>query len=99
MEAFETVTAAIDGLRRQGYTLDFNVKFECLECNSEDALRIHPEDFHVDAYFRFDGMTDPSDEAIVYAISSEKHRIKGVLVNGYGISAEPLTVEMMRKLH
>lgn len=98
MEAFETVTAAIDGLRKKGYSIDFNLKSEYLEC-SGDTLRIHPEDFHVDAFYRFEGMTDPSDEAIVYAISSEKHRMKGVLVNGFGISAEVLTNEMMQKLH
>lgn len=98
MEAFETVTAAIDGLRKQGYTIDFNLKSDCLE-HGDDALRIHPEDFQVDAFFRFEGMTDPSDEAIVYAISSEKYSMKGVLVNGFGISAEPLNAVMLQKLH
>ncbi|MBL7826182.1 MAG: phosphoribosylpyrophosphate synthetase [Saprospiraceae bacterium] len=97
MQAFETVTEALDALRKQGYSEDMNLLSDCLECHG-GALRLHPEDFHVDQYFRFEGMNDPSDAAIVYAISSEKHGIKGVIVNGFGISSEPLTNAMLEKL-
>src|SRR5690606_27899280 len=38
------------------------------------------------------------DEAIVYAISSDKHNIKGTLVNGYGIYADKLADEMIQAL-
>jgi hypothetical protein len=37
------------------------------------------------------------DEAVVYAIESNKGN-RGVLVNGYGISADEMTAEMARKL-
>jgi hypothetical protein len=48
--------------------------------------------------YRFEGESDPSDEAILYAISSEKHGLKGLLVNGYGVSSDPLTEAMVSKL-
>lgn len=97
MENYDTLVEAINGLRKQGYTEDFNLKQDCIECVGID-LKLYHDDFHIDKYFRFEGQTDPSDESIIYAISSDKFKVKGVLVNGYGISSEPLTNEMLDKL-
>jgi hypothetical protein len=52
----------------------------------------------VDEYFRFEGASNPSDSAILYAISSDSKNLKGLLVNAYGIYSEPVTDEMMEKL-
>ena len=54
-------------------------------------MQIHPEEFVVDKHYRFEGASDPADEAIVYAISSTTHNVKGILVNGYGTSSDQLT--------
>jgi hypothetical protein len=37
------------------------------------------------------GMTDPTDETILYAISTRDGRLKGVLVNGYGLYPDSLS--------
>lgn len=97
MENYETLTEAIEGLRKQGYIEDFNLKQNCIECRNGEYKVFHDE-FHIDKYFRFEGQTDPADECILYAISSEKYKLKGVLVNGYGISSESITNEMLAKL-
>lgn len=47
---------------------------------------------------RFDVDTDPGDQSVLYAISSNKYNLKGVLVNGYGIYTEPISDEMLEKL-
>jgi hypothetical protein len=62
-------------------------------------LQIFPNEFSVNKTYRFEGMTDPGDEAIIYAISSDKHNVKGTLVNGYGTSSSALTHEMVEALH
>jgi len=36
---------------------------------------------------------------ILYAISSDKHKLKGVLVNAYGIYSDTVTDEMLDKLN
>ncbi|MBA2612481.1 MAG: phosphoribosylpyrophosphate synthetase [Bacteroidetes bacterium] len=97
MENYDTMVEAINGLRKQGYTEDLNLKQNCIECRDGDYKIFHDE-FHIDKFFRFEGNTDPADESIVYAISSDKYKLKGVLVNGYGTSSEALTNEMLDKL-
>ena len=87
----------MEALRRKGYTEDFNLQQNCLECRG-GSFRLFADDFQVDQYFRFEGPTDPADESILYAISSDKHQLKGVLVNAYGIYSEPMTDQLLQKL-
>lgn len=93
----ETLVETLQTLRKEGYTEDFNLQIDCLTCK-DGTFSLHPEDFHIDKYFRFEGKNDPDDSSILYAISSSKHGIKGVLVNAYGVYAEPMTNEMLSKL-
>ncbi|MEI6412227.1 MAG: phosphoribosylpyrophosphate synthetase [Bacteroidota bacterium] len=97
MESYETLSEAINGLREEGYTEDFNLNRQGLILKGGVLSLIHDE-FQIDKYFRFEGNTDPSDESIVYAISGLKHHVKGILVNGYGIYTETVTNEMAEKL-
>ncbi len=92
-----TLSGTMNELRKEGYTEDFNLKQNCLECH-EGEFKIFAEDFKIDKYFRFDGQSDPDDQAILYAISSDRYQLKGVLVNAYGIYSDPITDEMLRKL-
>ena len=94
MYNYDTVTEAINGLKARGFTMDLNLKENCIVCNEE---KFNPDDFEIVEFYRFEGNTDPSDEAIVYAIESNSG-MKGVLVNGYGISAEEMSDEMVKKL-
>ena len=94
MYAYDTVSQAVNELRARGYTMDFNLQENCIICNQQ---KFNPEDFKIAEVYRFEGDSDPADEAIVYAIES-KNGLKGVLVNGYGISAETLSSEMAKKL-
>lgn len=94
MYTYDTVTAAVNGLRERGYTLDFNLRDNCLICHDD---RFNADDFEIVEVYRFEGNTDPADEAVVYAIESTKGQ-KGILVNGYGVSADALSNEIARKL-
>ncbi len=98
MSEMTTLSEVLDNLKKEGYTIDFNLADSCLICH-QNSLQIHPEDFIVDRHYRFEGDTDPGDEAIVYAISSNKHNVKGTLVNGYGLYSDEMTSEMVKALH
>ncbi|MFI5195460.1 MAG: phosphoribosylpyrophosphate synthetase [Chitinophagales bacterium] len=92
-----TITEVINKLRADGYTEDFNLQQNCLVCRNGHYTVFHNE-FVIDKVYRFEGGSDPADEATVYAISSPRYGIKGVLVNGAGIYTDELTDEMLESL-
>jgi hypothetical protein len=94
MHFYDTVTEAVKGLKERGYTKDFNLRENCIVC---DEHKYHPEDFEIVEVYRYEGNSDPADEAVVYAIES-KGGDRGVLVSGYGISADEMTSELAKKL-
>lgn len=93
----DTLSQTIAELKKEGYTEDLNLQKDCLECRTRGFKLFHDE-FVIDKVFRFEGESDPSDEATLYAISSTKHDIKGVLVNGGGIYTDDITDEMLESL-
>ena len=94
MYSYDTLSEAVKDLRNRGFTVDFNLQENCLVCNND---KFNIEDFEVAEVYRFEGNTDPADEAIVFGIES-KTGVRGLLVSGYGISAEGMSAEMARKL-
>lgn len=92
-----TLSEVTNSLKGKGYKTDFKLGPNYLECEG-NHLKIFPSEFIVDKHYRFEGASDPADEAIVFAISSSKYNLKGVLVNGYGISSESITDEMIKAL-
>ena len=96
-EQYDSLLQAIEELRKKGYTEDFNLKSNCLDCR-DNTIQLHPHDFDIDKVFRFYGPSDVDDESILYAISSENYALKGILVNGYGVTSDALTEEMVAKL-
>ncbi|MBS1773836.1 MAG: phosphoribosylpyrophosphate synthetase [Bacteroidetes bacterium] len=97
MATMDTLSEAIETLRKEGYTEDLNLQQDCIECYAGSKKIFHDE-FIIDKFYRFEGDSDPADEATLYAISSPKHNIKGLLVNGAGIYTQELTDEMLKML-
>lgn len=52
MEHYDNLVEAINGLRKQGYVEDFNLKQDCLECRN-GAFKVFHDEFEIDAYQRF----------------------------------------------
>ena len=96
-ESYGTLSETINGLKKEGYTLDFNISQECLVCNKPN-MTLSPDDFEIDKVYRFEGESNPDDQSILYAISSPKFNVKGLLVNGYGISAVEISDALISKL-
>lgn len=99
MEYYDNLVDAINALKDQGYSEDFNLKQNCIECR-DGAYQILHNEFEIDKFFRFEGDdTDPEDQSILYAVSSSKYDLKGILINGYGIYTEDIADEMLEKLN
>ena len=93
---YTSLSAATTDLRTRGYTYDFNLKDDCIECPSMQ-LQLTPEKFTVDEFHRFEGMSSTDDNSIVFAIASV-NGLRGVLVDAYGVYASSLNENMIKKL-
>ena len=96
MKTYTTVSETLNELKDEGYIFDFNLKEDCIECKGPN-IQLYPSDFMIDKFYRFEGASNPDDNAIVYAISS-KEGLKGTLVDAYGVYADSLTTAMIDKL-
>ena len=80
----------------EGYEEDFNLLDKKLKTEAEKKEFLKDE-FIVDKVYRFEGPSNPGDEAIIYAISTSSGR-KGVLVDGYDYSSGQVSEAMLEKL-
>lgn len=81
----DTLTAVLSRLQAAGYTTDFRRLTDRLTCQQGEY---GPDTFIVEETYRFEGPSDPADEAILYAIQTKDGQIRGTLVDGYGIYSD-----------
>lgn len=98
MGKYTSLSIAINDLTKKGYTHNFNVKEDCINC-AENNLQLQPDEFEIDEVFRFQEMSDVDNESILYAISSTQNNVKGLLVNAYSIYADTASVKLIAKLN
>ncbi len=97
MKDYGTLSQAINKLKlEEGYEHDFNLMDEKIEIKTKNET-YSVEEFDVDKVLRFEGMSNPDDNAILYAITTTSGR-KGVLVDGYGISSGQVSKPLSEKL-
>lgn len=97
MYTYDTVTEAVADLKKRGFVHDFNIRHNRLFCNQLNKDFDH-HDFQIREVYRFEGPSDPADEAVLFAIEAPSGAL-GILVNGYGPSADEESNEFMIQLH
>lgn len=86
-------------LKARGYTIDFSILADQDHLvSAQTPIALSPDDFEIDAFYRFEGDSDPGDEMIVYAISSTNNDLRGLVVSAYGIHADRAANAMVKKL-
>ena len=90
---YAPVSEAIDNLRREGFSVDFNLEENCIACAHG---KFDHDAFEITKVYRYEGNSDPADEATVYGIESSTG-IKGILVTGYGAQGENVSPEILKK--
>jgi len=94
MEYYSDLVDALKGLKARGYTLDFNLKKDRIVTADKHCL---PHEFEVDEYHRFEGMSNPDDNSIIYAITTDDGR-KGTLIAAYGVYDDDASKALIEKL-
>ncbi len=98
LHTMDTLSEVMNALKNKGYSTDFNLKNECLICKKDGKeVHVYPNEFEIEDTFRFEGESNPDDNSILYAIKSDKHNLKGVFVNAYGVYADEMAAEMADK--
>jgi len=93
----ETLSEAIDRLRCADYRDSFRPEAQGLRALA--ARRLYaPEELVVDEVVRFEGPTDPGDEAILFALRSRDGAMRGTYTAGYGSSVDPINADLVRRL-
>jgi len=92
---YDGLTEALDDLKERGFTHDVMIQEDCIKLRGLN-LSLQPEDFEIVEVHRFEGMTDPDDSSVVYAIQS-RDGLKGVLVDAYGAYSDSLKTEMIAR--
>jgi hypothetical protein len=93
----KTLSQRMNELKEDGYTSDFNLEDDKIKDKSKDTSYL-PDDFNVDKVYRFEGMTNPADNSILYALTTSNGR-KGLLVDGYGVTGGQVSKELREKLN
>ena len=92
----ETLERVVDELSRRGYT----EHFKAVEGGLQALLtgqRFEPKDLVIRGYYRFEGISDPDDMAIAYAVES-RSGVRGVLIDAFGVYSDPTTSEVLKRI-
>ena len=94
--AYMTLAGALDELARRGFTARFQVFDGGLRA-AGGGETIRPKDLVVREYYRFEGISDPDDMAILYAIESASG-VRGTLADAFGVYSDPATSAVMQDI-
>jgi len=89
MYHYATVSRALEELREKGFTIDFNLQ--------ENRIINSPHDFEIVHVYRYEGESDPGDEAMVFGIKSSVGE-KGVFVAGLSAFTDKSAAMVLNEL-
>ena len=89
MYHYATVSQALEELKEKGFTIDFNIQ--------EKRIIDSPDDFEIVHLYRYEGESDPGDEATVFGIKSSTGE-KGVFVAGLSTFADNSAALVLNEL-
>ncbi|EIJ39154.1 hypothetical protein [Galbibacter orientalis] len=95
-KSYESLSVAIEALKKEGYTEDYNLCDAGVE--NKSRKKIHKaEELEIVKHYRFEGMTNPDDSSVLYVIETSEGD-KGLLVDAYGAYSGNVSREMIEKL-
>lgn len=83
---YSTLSEAVEALRRLGFAADF-IYNEKTRTIAAEGRSYKGEDLRIVDHYRFEGMSDPDDSSVLYALEGPDGT-KGLLVAAYGAYAD-----------
>ena len=83
---------------RKGFSENFSVdKGGKLLKSPSTGNTYHPQDVRIENFYRFEGASDPGDNAILYCLQTNDGT-KGMLIDSYGHDADAAISEFIKKV-
>ncbi|HEY0432342.1 MAG TPA: hypothetical protein VGC95_00635 [Chitinophagaceae bacterium] len=82
----KTLSSCLNKVVKEGYTENFKILEEGLKSLESDKI-YQPDEVQIVNFFRFEGVSDPSDMSILYVIEANDN-VKGTLIDAYGTYAD-----------
>lgn len=95
---YTSVAHATKGLRERGFKDEFKLEDPQKMKNLTTETIYKPDDMVIVEFHRFEGISNPSDMSIVFAVETNDGR-KGVVISTYGVYANMKLVEFMDKVN
>lgn len=93
----ETLTDALDRFAAAGYRDDFRATSRGLRARLAGTVHL-PETMIIEDLVRFEGETDPNEEAVVFALRSEKDGTRGTYTVAYGPGMDLDDIRIVERL-
>lgn len=84
-------------LEEKGYKDQFRVEKKVLQSLTDKKKKYKPKDVTAVNFYRFEGISDPDDMSILYAIETTDGN-KGTLIDAYGNYSDEDTGEFMQEV-
>lgn len=91
-----TLTSCMNKLQGDGFTVNFKVEEKILK-SLDSEKRYKPSQVHIVNFYRFEGPSDPDENAILYAIETDTGE-KGMITDAYGAYADPHVSKFMKEV-
>lgn len=90
------LTQYLNKLLQEGYDKNFKAEEDGL-CCLETSKVYKPQDIHIVNFYRFEGISDPADNSILYAIEATDG-VKGTLIDAYGAYSDANVEKFMKQV-
>jgi ribosomal protein S8 len=94
MPYMKSLATCLHKMVKEGYIEDFQITEQGLE-SLHKHNKYRPEQIQVVNFFRFEGQSDPDDNAILYVIETDDGT-KGTLIDAYGVYNDPKVSRFMK---
>jgi hypothetical protein len=91
-----TLSDCQEDARKKGFTDEYSITPKGLYA-SETQKYYQPSDVKIDNFYRFEGVSDPDDNSILYLITLSDGS-KGVLVDGYGMYSNEQVGDFLKQV-
>ncbi|POY35027.1 hypothetical protein C3K47_17370 [Solitalea longa] len=97
MKKFVHLFQYLTELTKKGYNYTFELTGNGIRL-IEKNIFLSPDNFTIKEYYKLDGIKDPQDASLIFAIESNDGLFKGALITAYSAFNDLLSADLIKKL-